>query len=314
MKHNTHIYIAAKAIELIRQSVDNMIDGNGNYLRGAKKTKERNQAKKLQTLMLHYSHMIVEGAWAPDDVLKDNDPFHIFKLFTDEEFPGHTLTDKPKFESEGVTYYKFGGGLPYRVDHIVQDIINMYKLRNWNDRYTMKQILYKYLLISHYIADAHVPMHCDLRDDPPSSTGRNQPSRRAGGGKPAGKYMKRSEHNKLETVWDDAVTPVALDEKMFPQNWLKEKKKPKVLSDQVIFRLENVKKNGCVKVPIINKGGLMDFMVDVCITSKKRGQILFPLDDPQNRDETKLPEITRDIFADCIGNLIAVWRYAWAYS
>jgi hypothetical protein len=313
VKHNTHIYLAAKAIELTRQSVDNTYDEKGKLLRGRKKTKERNAAKERQRILQYYQEFIEEATWAPDDIMKDNDPFHIFKLFTDEEFPDHGLGHRPRFEKDGVTYFKFAGGLPYRVDHNAQEIITMTKLRDYNDQFELKQVVYKYLLISHYVSDAHVPMHCDLRDDPPGIKKDPEPSRRRGSGKPRGRYMKSSAHGKLEGLWDDAVTPVALREGVFPRTWEKEDVEDSDYSDAVTFTFKDCRKGGDIRVPIIPRNGLMDFMIDVCIESKKRGQVLFPLADPKVRNDAELPAMTRRIFADAIGNLMAVWRYIWTH-
>ncbi len=314
MKHNTHIYLAAKAIELIRQSIDNTRSEKGVYLKGGEKTKERRNATELQRIFQYYQELIEEATWAPDDILRDNDPFHIFKLFTDEEFPGHGLQEKQQFKSDGVVYYKFAGGLPFRVDHMAQEIINMSKLREYNDQFNLKQIMYQYLLISHYVADAHVPMHCDLRDDPPSKSKSSQPSRRSGKGKPEGKYMQPTAHNHLEQLWDDAVTPVAIREKIIARTWVKEKDQPTDLSAQVEFGFHDCQKGKDVKVRVIPKNGLMNFMINVCLQSKKRCQALFPLDSPETLNKEVLSPVTRDIFSDCIGNLVSVWRYIWVNS
>lgn len=312
MKHNTHIYIAAKAIELTKQAVDNTFDGRGNFLSRGKKTKERNAATKRMRILQFYEHEILEGAWAPDDVLKDNNPFHIFKLFTDEEFPNHGLNDKQQYKDDkGEIFYKFGGGLPFRVDHLAQEIVNMTKLRNHNDQFDLSQIMYKYMLISHYVADAHVPMHCDLRDDPPSKRRDDEPSRRHGSGKPDGKYMKSTAHGNLEQLWDEAVTPVAIKEDIIGRSWDKERVKDTEYSRQVSFCLDDCKKNKEIKVPIISTSDIMQFMIDICIKGKKRGQQLFPLANPKKRNDAILPAMTREIFADCIGNLLAIWRAIW---
>ncbi|MDP6543870.1 MAG: hypothetical protein QGH60_07745 [Phycisphaerae bacterium] len=310
MKHNTHIYLAAKAIDLLKQSVDNTKKGD-RYLQRGDKTKARRTATELQRILRYHKHFILEASWAPDDILHDNDPFHIFKLFTDAEFPNHGLDDRFLVDSGGVRYYRYGGGLPYRIDHIAQQIKAMALLREYNDQYTLRQMVYQYLLLSHYLADAHVPMHCDLRDDPPSDTSGSQPSRRRGSGKPAGEYMDKKAHAALEGVWDDAVTPVALKEGILPRSWVKEGVEETDLSDEVRFRLKDCLKGEDVKVKVIRSGGLMSFMVDVCLQSKRRGQQLFPLADPKTRNDQLLPEITRDIFADAIGNLMSVWLHIW---
>ena len=311
MKHNTHIYLAAKAIELTKQSVDNTVLTDGRYLRGYRKGKERNRAKERYRILKYYEELITEASWAPDDVLHDNDPYHIFKLFTDDEFPEHGLTDKPKFERDGVTYYKFAGGLPYRVDHLAQQIIDMSKLRDYNDQFELRQVMYGYLLLSHYIADAHVPMHCDLRDDPPSGGRDMEPSRRRGTEKPSGEYMDKKAHNKLEQLWDDAVTPIAIREETVPITWDKDRVRDTDYSELVAFSIDDCKKGQAIKVPVISGTKLMGFMIDVCIKSKERSRRLFPVENPKKRNDDILPEVTREIFADCIGNLMAVWRYMW---
>lgn len=312
MKHNTHIYLAAKAIEFTKQSVDNTMLSDGRYLSGYQKGKERNIAKDRFRILKYYQNRIIEASWAPDDVLHDNDPYHIFKLFTDDEFSNHGLVDKSKFVRDDVTYYKFAGGLPYRVDHLAQQIIDMSKLRDYNDQFDLRQIMYNYLLLSHYIVDAHVPMHCDLRDDPPSRGRDMEPSRRAGIEKPSGKYMDKDAHSKLEELWDNAVTPIAIREEIITLSWDKERTENTEYSDCITFTMDDCKKGQVIKVPVISGTELMEFMINVCIESKKRGQRLFPLNNPRQRNDRILRDITCNIFADCIGDLMAVWRYIWA--
>ncbi|MEN8151657.1 MAG: hypothetical protein ABFS86_17710, partial [Planctomycetota bacterium] len=250
--------------------------------------------------------------WIPDDVLKDNDPYHIFKLFTDDEFPNHGMTGRVVKTVNGMDYHRFGGGLPYRVDHIAQDVVAMAKMRDYNDHFTKQQIAYQFLLLSHYVTDAHVPMHCDLRDDPPSDSRGSQPSRRRGSGKPAGNYMRSDAHAKLEELWDKAVTPVAVKEGHVRPEWAKHTSGPTAYSPQVTFTFDDAKKTGAVKVPTIPDGRLMGFLIDICVTAKDRGRILFPVATPQTRDDAQLPALTRQIFADAIGDLIAIWNYIWA--
>lgn len=311
MKRNTHIYLAWKAIELMEESISNTVDEKGKYLEKTKKGDERKAAKSLQHMLQYYNKLIIEAAWAPDDVLKDMRPYHMFKLFTeDESFElnewEEKLDDMPQFERDGLTYYRFSGGLPYRVDHIAQDIISMSKLRDFNDHFSLEQIMYHYLLMSHYVVDAHVPVHCDLRDDPPKKND--------GSDKPKGKYMKKTAHGDLEMLWEKGVNHVAVKEKIIPKTLAEEGKKKTAYTELVTFDLEDCNKKGKeVKVPTISKGGLMDFMIDVCIESKKRSQQLFPVDNPKERNDAILPDMTREIFSTCIADLIAIWRYIRTY-
>jgi len=311
MKQDTHIYLASKAIEFTYVGVDNMRYINNRIITGSKKRKARDAADYRKKILDYYQNLTNEASWAPDYVLHDNKPFHIFKLFTDNEFPNHGLTDLKTYIDDGVIYYKFSGGLPFRVDHIVQSIISMNKLRAFNDQFNLKQIMYQYLLLSHYVADAHVPMHCDLRDDPPNQGNAEDPSKSDKTNKPRGKYMKPAAHEDLEGLWDKAVKPIAIEKDIIKPK-KKEEYEETEYSDSITFKMKDCKKYGDIKVFAIPEGDVMDFMIKVCIKSKIRCQKLFPLDDPETRDDAILKKTTREIFADCIGNLLSIWAYIWA--
>lgn len=307
MKHNSHIYVAAKAMGMAATAVDNLVDEKGEYLTGSAKSAARTDANEMERLLHYYKERITEATWAPDDVLHDNHPFHVFKLFAEDEFPNHGMGQLAKFKDpeSDRTYWKFSGGLPYRVDHMAQEIANMEKLRAYNDQYTLKQILYLYLMISHYVADAHVPNHCDLRDDPPKDDNSGQPE---------GSYMEESAHRDLEELWDKAVTPVALAEDIAFPGWDTRTDEPTPLSPRVTFDMTSVEKGGEIKVHVIPQNKLMDFMINMCIKSKNRARDLFPVADPRTRNDDLLPQLTRTVFADTIGDLLSVWRYIWVRS
>lgn len=319
MMKDTHIYLAAKAIELTRESTANTLGKNGKHLASSAKSKETAAADERQRFLRYYEDLITEASWAPDAVLHDNDPHHIFKLFTAEEFPKHKLEDKRLANTDKGEFFKFSGGVPYKVDHVALLIAGMCRLRNYNDQFNMKQIMYQYMLLSHYVVDAHVPMHCDVRDDPPgkdSATGGVSKSSKSKKPLGKGKWMKPTAHKDLEGLWDNVVRYVALDEGKIPGVTGKKpklKQKAKALLEAVRFEASDCAKNGDVKVATIKKNGLMDFMVNVCIDAKIRGQALFPLENPQKRDDSILADTTRAIFAGTIGNLLSVWKYIWSY-
>ena len=124
--------------------------------------------------------------------------------------------------------------------------------------------------------------------------------------------MDPSAHGDLETLWDKAVTPVAIEEEIVPRDWVKERVNKTDYSDQITFTLDDCLEGGAIEVQVIPRGGLMDFMIAVCLTSKKRGQQLFPIENPQQRNDDELPAVTREIFADSIGDLMALWQYMWS--
>ncbi len=303
MKHNTHIYLAAKGIEFLYEGL-----GNLRYATTDRKAlpktirKRRQEGKVLQRMLMHYQDMISEASWAPDDILCDKSKYHTFKLFTDREFP-----DSRKFavETHNKKYYRAegGGGLPYKIDHLARVISDMDKLRKYNDRCSMNQIMYQFLMISHYIVDSHVPMHCDLRDDPPSKGNATKPKN--------GKYYSDAIHGEIEQMWEDAVNPVAIKEGIIKAKRKGDDKQAQDLSEQVRFNVTNDAHCDEIVPHVVPNNNLMKYMIDQCIETKESALRLFPVDDPFNWDRQVFHKMTREIFARTIGNLITVWIWIW---
>jgi hypothetical protein len=308
MKHNTHIYLATKAIEFLYEGLGNLSCRTTNKKAApAAISKKRQEGKVLQRMLMHYQDAISEAAWAPDDILNDKSQYHTFKLFTDQEFPDSSRSDVPK-ETHRDKYYRLigsgSGGLAYKVDHLARVIADMDKLRKYNDRCSMNQIMYQYLMLSHYIVDAHVPMHCDLRDDPPSADDKIKPRN--------GVYYPEALHGEIEQLWEDAVIPVAIKEDIIkPDRKDYDKSAPK-LSQQVQFNVMDDAHCDAIKPYLVPNDDLMGYMVDLCIQSKDRALNLFPIGTPAKWDQDNFFKMTRDIFADAIGNLITVWIWIWS--
>jgi hypothetical protein len=306
MKHNTHIYLASKAIEFLTHSVDNLRTSCGASAPSKSKSKARDRAKELQRLLRYHQSSVVEACWAPDDVLCDKSLFHTFKLFTDAEFAGAASYAAETHERGGVKYYRIkgGGGLAYKVDHLARVVADIAKLRGYNDHFTQRQVMYLYLMISHYVADAHVPMHCDVRDDPPSAADTTKPQ-------PLSAYYTESLHGSIEDTWDKACTPVAMAERIMVADTYEDYDKETALSPQVRFSLESKADRALVRPVTIGERDMMTFMVDICVAAKLRSLKLFPVESPKEWNQADFPALTRDIFADTIGNLISVWLWMW---
>jgi len=303
MKHNTHIYLAVKAIEFLYEGMANIsYAGSGRAVDSKKIREKRASAKKLQRMLMHYQQVISEASWAPDDILNDKSQFHTFKLYTDEEFPGGAAFAKEVHKDK---YYraKGGGGLPYKVDHLSRVIADMDKLRRYNDRCSMEQIMYQYLMISHYIVDANVPMHCDLRDDPPSASNTTKPKN--------GEYFNGSLHGKVEKAWEDAVNPVALEEEIIEASREKDDSPATDLSSEVVFHVTDKEHCALIHPVQISSNSLMDYMIDLCISTKERSMKLFPIAEPNAWTKDDLKAATRPVFADAISALISVWMWIW---
>jgi hypothetical protein len=303
MKHCTHIYLAAKGVEFLYEGLNNLRYATSNRkASSATRSKRRKEGKVLQRMLLHYQDVISEASWAPDDIINDKSQYHTFKLFTEQEFPNsrpfaREIHQDQYFRASG------GGGLPYKVDHLARVISDMDKLRRYNDRCSMNQIMYQYLLISHYIVDAHVPMHCDLRDDPPSASDTTKPRN--------GNYYSDALHGKIEQIWEDAVKPVAIKEEIIKAIREDDDSARTALSPQVEFNVTN--RGHCNEIIpyVVPDNDLMGYVIDLCIETKERALQLFPIDDPANWNQQIFDTMTREIFARAIGNLITVWIWIW---
>jgi hypothetical protein len=127
VKHNTHIYVAAKAIEFCWSAGDNLCSSNGSRASAEQKSAFKAGAKELQRLLRYHQSAISEASWAPDDVLNDKSLFHTFKLFTAGEFSDAAAFAKETHLLNGKSYYRAagGGGLPYKVDHLARCVVRL---------------------------------------------------------------------------------------------------------------------------------------------------------------------------------------------
>ncbi len=77
MKHNTHIYLAVKAIEFLYEGLGNLHYKTTNGKAKPKTiTNLRREAKTLQRMLTHYREAISEATWAPDDIISDKAQYH----------------------------------------------------------------------------------------------------------------------------------------------------------------------------------------------------------------------------------------------
>lgn len=303
MKHNTHIYLAMKGIEFLYVGLNNLRYTTSNRKVVPKTiTKLRREGKILQRMLIRYKYAIKEASWAPDDILNDKSQYHTFKLFSEQEFPGSNIYANEIYHNK---YYRAtgGGGLPYKIDHLARVISDMDKLRRYNDQCSMEQIMYQYIMISHYIVDAHVPMHCDLRDDPPSANNTTKPRN--------GKYYSDKLHGHIEQLWEDAVKPIAINEGIIEKKRKDDDNPPNELSKEITFNVTDTTHRKLIRPYVISNDGLMNYMIDLCVQTKNRAILLFPINDPTSWDKQLFPKMTREIFAQIISNLITVWIWIW---
>jgi len=121
---------------------------------------------------------VIQGAWYPDAYVKDMKKSHVLKLK-----PSSTATNKFKPLPKTHKCYKYRiksevkkksfvieghCNLPDRCESIAHSVIDHLKMQCCEDKGspvspTNNQIGLLLFMLSHYIADAHVPFHCDAR-------------------------------------------------------------------------------------------------------------------------------------------------------
>ncbi len=163
MKKYTHAWLAFKAIERLE------------------KTKHSSTNQKFSDNLVAWfkGHKdgVIQGAWYPDAVIKDMASSHVLK-FTPADGDG-------KFRKLPTTYLMYAGGkasplyqqafsidkntnLPDRCEAIAHAVIDNLKMQETEPKGSPispanNHIAVLLFMLSHYIADAHVPFHCDSR-------------------------------------------------------------------------------------------------------------------------------------------------------
>lgn len=184
MKKYTHAWIAFKAIE---------------RLENAELGSKRDIANSLIKWFKNHRDGVIQGAWYPDSIIKDNSNSHVYKYSPASE--GETTFRK--LQSTNLLYkngqdsdlfekpYRIdvNDNLPNRCEALAHSIIDNLKIQESEEKgspisLTDNHIALRFFMLSHYIADAHMPFHCDNRPFSASSS-----------------YL----HSKVEKEWEDEV-------------------------------------------------------------------------------------------------------------
>ena len=164
MKKYTHAWLAFMAIKRLE---DTSISGPN-----------RKYADSLIDWFKSHKDCVVQGAWYPDAVIKDMANSHVLKLT-----PSHDSAMKFKILPTTYMNYQYGknsplrsmsftidenDNLPDRCESIAHSIIDHLKLQEHEEKGSPvspsdNQIALILFMLSHYVADAHMPLHCDSR-------------------------------------------------------------------------------------------------------------------------------------------------------
>lgn len=184
MKKYTHAWLAFMAIKRLEKC--EMPEAN------------KEDAKSLVKWFHNYRDFVIEGAWYPDEVFKDMATSHIIKYTPLDEGGEKRFKKLPS----NMHLYKLGGksemyNKPYRIEGgncadrceaLTHSIVDCFKMLRTEDRGcpispTNNHIAMRFFILSHYIADCHMPLHCDSRSF----------------------SSKQDIHGYIESLWDNQV-------------------------------------------------------------------------------------------------------------
>jgi hypothetical protein len=297
-------------------------------------------AKSFVKFFDNHKDAFVKGAWFPDNVIEDNlTDGHTFKLkkpesdsekkqaFSVKNLPPSHLSSVSLIDDKSRTKEKVflrDGLLPDRCEALSHAIRDMMKIQNKESKgsdvmFNDDMITLYFLMLSHYIADAHVPPHSDSR--------KFYEKRKKGYG---GDVV--TIHPDMEKYWDGEVSRFfEYDKKRKVFDYgisgapeLKEKKQKnfeKSFLYDVLDTLSKRKWDPSEKKVLGNNKKIYDYIKSVCFVSYLVSTDFvsgMSLDgyrkvkikkDPEYAD--KLRELSVHVLADAIDSIALLWLLAW---
>ncbi len=164
MKKYTHAWLAFMAIKRLEGT--ELSDGN------------RTIADNLINWFKNHKDEVLQGAWYPDEVIKDMASSHVYKItpsdsntYVFRKLPSSHLTyeygKQSSLWNKSFTHDE-DTNLPYRCEALAHSVIDLLKMQVSEEKGSPvspinNQIAMIFFMLSHYIADAHMPFHCDGR-------------------------------------------------------------------------------------------------------------------------------------------------------
>jgi hypothetical protein len=165
MKKMTHGWIALKAIDRL----NGLRQDKANWPYG----------RSLRLWLRRHSDDVTQGAWYPDDVIKDMATSHVLKLTPSSsskaksfrKLPGthrtYGLRSRCPLSEKGFVADK-DDNLPDRCESLAHALVDNLKMQRKEEKGspvtpTANHVALLFYMLSHYIADAHMPLHCDSR-------------------------------------------------------------------------------------------------------------------------------------------------------
>lgn len=164
VKKYTHAWLAFKAIERLENA--DFSDTNKPYADG------------LIRWFKNHKDGVIQGAWYPDEVIKDMATSHVLKFTpaVQGEDSFRVLPSKSLLYHAGRNAALHNqpylidpdDNLPERCEALAHAVIDNLKTQESEDKGspvapTDNQVALVLFMLSHYVADAHMPLHCDSR-------------------------------------------------------------------------------------------------------------------------------------------------------
>ena len=323
MKKYTHAWLAFMAIKRLEDKKSQLSETDRKY------------ATSLIKWFMDHKDGVISGAWYPDDLIKDMADKHVLKFVPADKAPQGAVIYPPEELKALPPEYLMGkhsrnspvrqqdfavadrnDNLPDRCESLAESAIDHLKILRREAKGSPvspveNQIALWFFMLSHYVADAHVPVHCDAR-------------RFSSGG---------NIHGKLEKEWDDEVRKYYCldmlherffyDRKGYPA--LEEKEKTVKAYPSSFLKAVSDELDGRPFDPSFGKNNknVWDFMNAVCHHSYLLCYSFFPPGyGPDNvtagnwKSLASPPELTLEklstaVLADAVDSISRVWFRIW---
>ena len=352
MKATAHAWLALMALERLKKTKKTNAfkqsylgkNFNGYFLGDNFDDHFQKQAENFVKFFDKRKDSFLKGAWFPDSVIADNlTGGHTLKLKKpvtkkEKEEAGRFKNRTPKhlssLEDLGINelrlkekvYRKSKYTLPDRCEaltHAIRDMVLIQKDEGKGSEiiFNNNQITLYFLMLSHYLADAHVPPHCDDRDFYGPST--IHPDMEKCWDKEIEKFY---EFDKKRKVFDyDLGGAPELIKNANKQELFKKSFLHGVIKELSGRKLELKKvKRGLAEKKIIGEGNkkIYDYTKAICFVSYLISTEFIPenineaeykklkiLKDPEYKE--KLDKLSVYVLADAIDSIALVWLLTW---
>jgi hypothetical protein len=281
--------------------------------------KNRQHADSLIEWFRRNKDGVIRGAWYPDSLIKDMATSHVLKFRpggTNTEFKqlpgtyrGYNLVKDFPLRSQPFEVVDKNDNLPDRCESIAESVVDHLKIQESEERGsavspTDNQVALLLFMLSHYVADAHMPFHCDGRQ---FSEGKGIHAHMEGEWDKAIRHYYKIDEQNERFSYNPEGYPLLIDDQQDPLSFL----------NRVEDELHNRKFD--VLFGSGNKN-VWDFMDAVCQNSYLLSYSFIPegydhknvtLENWQTLSDLKFDDLSVAVFSDAIDSIARIWFRLW---